>query len=231
MKGQNSGVRSQKSEWRGLLACGAAFLLIAGVVTAFQQRDFLNADEIAQIREAQEPNERLKLYADFAKARIDLVKNLLSKDKPGRSGMIHDALEDYSKILDAIDNVADGAAAKTDIKPGMTIVAKTYQSLLPELKKIEASHPKDIDRYDFALTQALETTADSLDLANEDLGKRGKDVQARQEKAKKTMEAEMSPAGGVKAAEEKKKADDAKSDDPPKRKPPTLMRPGETKKQ
>src|SRR5215471_2739066 len=194
------------------------------------QRDFLNADEVSQIREAQEPNERLKLYADFAKARIDLVKNLLSKEKPGRSAMIHDALEDYSKILDAIDTVADGAAAKkSDIKQGLTLVANTYKALLPELKKIEDSHPKDIDRYDFALTQALETTADSLDLANEDLGKRGTDVQARQERAKKTMEAEMSPAGGVKAAEEKKKADDANTDDPPKRKPPTLMRPGETK--
>ena len=228
--------RIQNSERRGrfsvraLLVCSAGLLIMAGAAIAWQ-RDFLNADEIAQIREAQEPNERLKLYSDFAKARIDLVKNLLSKDKPGRSGMIHDALEDYSKIIDAIDNVADSAAAKADIKPGMTIVAKTYQSLLPELKKIEASHPKDLDRYEFALTQALETTTDSLDLANEDLGKRGKDVQAREDKAKKTMEAEMSPAGGVKAAEEKKKSEDAKSDDPPKRKPPTLMRPGETKKQ
>jgi hypothetical protein len=215
---------------RQLLAMAGCLLLSA--TAGAWQRDFLNADEIDQIREAQEPNLRLKLYADFAKARIDLVRNLLGKDKPGRSGMIHDALEDYAKILDAIDTVADGAAAKkVDIKPGLTVVANMYKSLLPELKKIEANHPKDIDRYEFALTQAVETTNDSLDLANEDLGKRGRDVEAKQEKAKKTMEAEIAPAGGVKAAEDQKKADDAKSDDPPKRKPPTLMRPGETKKQ
>jgi hypothetical protein len=198
------------------------------------QRDFLNADEIDQIREAQEPNLRLKLYSDFAKARIDLVRNLLSKDKPGRSGMIHDALEDYSKILDAIDTVADGAAEKkVDIKPGLTAVANMYKQLLPELKKIGDSHPKDIDRYEFALTQAVETTNDSLDLANEDLGKRGRDVEAKTEKSKKAMQGDMSPAGGVKAAEDKQKADDAAAsdDDKPKRKPPTLMRPGETKKQ
>jgi hypothetical protein len=213
--------------------CLAGIVVIAGVGGAWQ-RDFLNADEIDQIREAQEPNLRLKLYADFAKARIDLVRNLLSKDKPGRSGMIHDALEDYSKILDAIDTVADGAAAKkTDIKQGLTAVANMYKTLLPELKKIETSHPKDIDRYEFALTQALETTTDSLDLANEDLGKRGRDVEAKEEKAKKAMQADMAPEGGVKATttDDKQKADDAKSDDPPKRKPPTLMRPGETKKQ
>ena len=215
--------------WR-VLAC----LAIAAIGLSAWQRDFLNADEIDQIREAQEPNLRLKLYADFAKARIDLVKNMLSKEKPGRSGMIHDALEDYSKILDAIDTVADAAAAKkTDIKVGLSAVANMYKALLPELKKIEESRPKDIDRYDFALTQALETTNDSLELANEDLGKRGRDVEAKQDKAKKTLQTEMSPEGGVKAAEAKQKKDDAESssDDKPKRKPPTLMRPGETKKQ
>jgi hypothetical protein len=206
-------------------------LLLAGSAGWAWQRDFLNADEIDQIREAQEPNLRLKLYADFAKARIDLVTNMLSKDKPGRSSMIHDALEDYSKILDAIDTVADAAAAKqTDIKPGLTAVADTYKSLLPQLKKIQESHPKDVDRYEFALTQAVETTSDSLDLANEDLGKRGKDVEARQEKQKKAIDGEMGPPGGVKAADDTKSTDEKKSDDPPKKKPPTLMRPGETTK-
>ena len=227
VRSQESGVRSKGgSGLRVLVGCLA--LAMAGDAW---QRDFLNADEIDQIREAQEPNVRLKLYADFAKARIDLVTNLLSKDKPGRSGMIHDALEDYSKILDAIDTVADGAAAKkTDIKPGLTAVADTYKALLPQLKKIQDSRPKDMDRYEFALTQALETTNDSLELANEDLGKRGKDVEARQDKQKKAIQESISPPGGVKAAAaDAQKSDDAKTDDPPKRKPPTLMRPGEKK--
>ncbi len=207
-----------------LLCC----LLLASPLAA--QRDFLNADEIDQIKEAQEPNLRLKLYSDFARQRLDLVKNLLGKDKPGRSILIHDALEDYGKILDAIDTVADSAAGKkTDINLGLTAVAKAYQSMLPELEKIRDSKPKDMERYEFALIQAIETTDDSLKLAQEDLGKRRQDVQARQEKQRKAIEAEMTPVGGKKP-EEKKKAEGAE-DEKPKRKPPTLMRPGETKKQ
>jgi len=204
-----------------LLCC----LLLAAPLCA--QRDFLNADEIDQIKEAQEPNLRIKLYADFARMRLDLVKNLLSKDKPGRATLIHDALEDYGKILDAIDTVADSAAEKqTDLKIGLNAIATAYKSMLPELEKIRDSKPKDIERYEFALTQAIDTTSDSLQLAQEDLGKRGKDVQAREEKARKTIEAEMAP---TEKKEVKKKADESGDEDKPKRKPPTLYKPGEKK--
>jgi hypothetical protein len=217
--------------WKPKVCC---LLLAAAFATAAMGRDFLTADEIDQIKEAQEPNLRLKLYADFAKLRVDLIKNLLAKDKTGRSILIHDTLEDYSKILDAIDTVADAAAArKTDIKLGLAAVANVEQQLLPALKQIQENHPKDMERYEFALTQAIETTSDSLDLAQQDLGKRGSEVEAREEKQKKAVEAEMTPVEkeGQKAAEVKKQADAEKAaeDEKPKRKPPTLLRPGEKK--
>lgn len=211
-------------------------LLLAAPQVA--QRDFLTADEIDQIKEAQEPNLRLKLYADFAKLRLDLVRNLLGKDKPGRSILIHDTLDEYSKILDAIDTVADAASTrKTDIKLGLAAVAATEKAILPLLKQIEESHPKDLERYEFALTQAIETTSDSLDLAQQDLDKRGNEVEKRQDAQKKAAAAQMTPIEkeGQQADDAKKKnaakAPDEKAEDDaaPRRKPPTLLRPGEKK--
>jgi hypothetical protein len=205
-----------------LLWCLVAAALASSPAAA-QHRDFLNADEVEQIREAQEPNVRLELYARFARSRIDLVKNLLSHDKAGRSAMIHDALDDYAKIVDALDDVADQSLAKrAELSKGMRVVSNMEREMLPALRKIRDSRPKDLDRYEFALTTAIETTSDSLDLADGDLGKRGDQQIAREEREKKEVEATKTP--------EAKQADaKAETDQQNQRKAPSLYRPGEKK--
>ena len=196
----------------------------------FGQRDFLNADEIDQFKEAQDPVERLKLYAKFAKVRVELVQNVFSKDKPGRSLQMHDALEDYSKILDAIDDVTDDALLrKLEVKLGLEAVVTAEKQALPILQKIQGSQPKDLSRYDFALKQAIETTEDSLESSQADLGKRSRDIEARETREKKELEqlgAQADP--DAKKADEEKKADSTgDQQQKPARKAPTLKRPGE----
>ena len=198
---------------------------------AAPQHDFLNSGEVQQIRDAQEPNLRLKLYADFSKVRIDLVKNLLGKDKPGRSAMIHDVLEEYCKILDAIDTVADDAIARhVDVQAGLGAVAAIEKDMLPLLRKFQDSQPKDLDRYDFVLQQAIETTTDSLDAAQEDLGKRTEEVKSRVDQEKRDRMESMSPVEReAKQAADQRAAEKQAADEQKQKKAPTLYRPGEKK--
>jgi hypothetical protein len=184
-------------------------------------------DEADQIRIAQEPNERLKLYVKFAKERLAMVEQLLSKEKPGRSLLIHDALEDYSAIIDAIDTVTDDALQrKADVTVGLSAVASAEQEMLASLKKIEQSEPKDVARYQFILQQAIETTSDSLELAQSDIKTRSADVAAREEREQKELEGMMQP----KDLKEKRAAEKKEAEVQKKRKVPTLRRKGEVPK-
>jgi hypothetical protein len=207
---------------KAVLCC----LLLAGALTA-QKRDFLTSGEADQIREAQEPNERVALYVKFARERVDLVKSLLAKDKPGRSALIHDALDEYSRILDAIDEVTDQALArKVDVAAGLRQVSNSEFAMLTLLRRIRDSKPKDLDRYDFVLKTAIDTTSDSLSMAESDLKERALDVEARQNREKQATRENMSQAD--REAEDKKAAAAAAAEKSG-RKPPTLMRPGEKK--
>src|SRR6185295_4702154 len=177
------------------------FIVLLPVAQLFAQRDFLTTDETDQVRLAQDPNLRLKLYLHFAKQCVNLAQNVLAKEKPGRSILVHDALEEYSQIIDAIDTVSDDALKrKVDIHEGVAAVTAGEKEMLATLEKIQESQPKDLARYEFALKQAVETTRDSMDASQEDLTARSTVVQAKQEKEKKELESMMS----TKELEEKK---------------------------
>jgi len=202
-----------------------ALLLLGAVPQA--QRDFLTTEEADLVRLAQDPNEQLKLYVGFAKQRLELVRQLLAQDKPGRAGMVHDLLEDYTQIIDAIDTVADDALRrKLEIDMAMEAVAAGEKEMLAVLEKIAAVPHKDLTRYEFALQQALETTRDSLELSEEDLGKRSAAVAEREQREKKQIESMMQ----TKDLEEKRAAEKKAAEEQQKKKPPTLLRKGETLK-
>jgi hypothetical protein len=201
----------------------AAVLGLSALVAA-QDRDFLTPDEADQIREMQEPNGRLSLYVHFAMERIDLLQQYLAKDKPGRSLFIHNTLEDYTQIIDAIDTVSDDALKRhAALDTGTIAVLNAEKDFLDKLNKIQASQPRDFERYKFVLQQAIDATSDSHDMAMEDSKKRGADLAAADAKEKQQRESLM-PKKEVASRKE-----DQEKQDEPKKKIPSLYRPGEKK--
>ncbi|HWE00563.1 MAG TPA: hypothetical protein VG345_16035, partial [Bryobacteraceae bacterium] len=191
---------------------------------ALAQRDFLTQDEVEKVREAQAPNDRLQLYVLFARQRLDQFQQLMAKDKPGRSLMIRQLLEDYTNIIDAIDTVSDDALRRrADIAEGSKAVSAAEQRFRAQLQKAIDSQPRDLDMYELELKNALSDTSDSMELAQEDLGRRSAEIASKDSQEKKRVDS-LKPADDVNA----QKAEDAKAGvGKPARKPPTLYRPGE----
>src|SRR5713101_2458705 len=188
------------------LRCAILISAAALIPGAAADRDFLTSDETDQVRLAQEPNERLKLYLHFAQQRLSQIEQLLSQDKPGRSGLIHDLIEDYAEIIGAMDTVTDDALRrKVEIKGGMDLVTKGEREMLGRLEKIEKSKPKDVARYEFVLKDAIDTTSDSLELSEKDLKDRATAVAEKEQKEKQEREAALTtPELEAKKAAEKK---------------------------
>ena len=211
-----------------LLVICAAF---ASAIPALADKDFLTEDEIAKVREAQIPNDRLKLYVLFARQRIDQLQRLLNKEKKGRSVEARELLEDYSSIIDAIDTVSDDALRRgADIAEGTAATTMAEKRFLGQLQQIKDRNPADMDLYKVALQEAIAGTSDSIDLASEDAGARGAKLSAEDKRAKKEAEETLKEEDktGKPSGQQTTSADASATDDTkPKRKPPTLLHPGE----
>ncbi len=203
-----------------------AALLLWIALGAFAQKDFLTEDEIERVRLAQEPNERLKLYTLLARQRVDQLDQLFAKEKAGRSLLIHDLLDQYAKIVEAIDIVADDALRRNAvIQEGILAAVDAEKKMLAKLEKFAELEARDSSRYEFVLQTAIETTKDSIEASQEDLASRGQKAVETAAEEKKRREELMTPQEKeAKAASEKKLNEDPALKG---RKPPTLRRKGE----
>lgn len=85
------------------------FLLLSTVAFA-RKRDPLTEAETDQLRQTRlEPAKRMKLFGKFAEARLDNIDQMLNdpKQEKERPAMIHDLLEDFSSIVDEINDNLD----------------------------------------------------------------------------------------------------------------------------
>lgn len=205
-------------------------LIALCAVTAFAQKEFLTTDEIERIREAQEPNLRLKTYVGFAKQRMDQLKQVTEREKKGRSILIRDLLDQYTQIIDAIDTVSDDALKrKVDIALGVDNASGAEKGFLGTLKKIQASRPADLDMYEISLREAIAITEDSIGTAEQDLTRRRDTLLDKDEDQRIRLKEATTSQQAKEQEVENAKADAPKNPDGSRRKPPTLLKPGEKK--
>jgi len=197
--------------------------------TLFNDDDFLTNHEVDIIRQTQEPNARIEQYLQFARLRLELVRQQLAEDKPGRSPIIHDNLDEYRRIIQTIDIVIDDALMDgADVTPALEMAVEQEKAFLKQLEGFKANPEDDHWRYEFVLNDAIMMTRDSIELSQSDIGERKQDIAAKDERMKQERERLMTPARReeVQAAREEQQ----EKEEEQKRKRPSLLKQGEKPK-
>ncbi len=139
-----------------------------------QRRDPLNEKEIDEMRETADwPDKRLELMVKFARERITKIDQLTANGKSAkdRPMQIHDLLEDFTSLLDEIeDNVEMYGSHKADMRKGLTLLIEAnseWQLKLRQLK--QQSPPEELDQYSFVLANASDAVTDMADDTREEL--------------------------------------------------------------
>ena len=170
-----------------------ALVTAAPLVAQVGGREPLNEKEIDELREvAQEPEKRLKLMIQYARARLETIEQLRGDARfaADRGDRIHDLLEDFTKLVDEIgDNIDDYADRKADLRKALKPVIEgdtEFQLKLRTLKEQGAGaggKASETSDYSFVLQSAIDAVNASLDDSRKLLAEQ--EVAFKEEKKKK----------------------------------------------
>ena len=149
----------------------AAVCLMTVVVLADAQRrrDPLTQPEIDQIRDASwEPQQRLKLYVEFSRARLVKLEEMRNDPKTKNRGrQTHDLLDDFQLLYDELnDNIDTYIDRKDDIRKPLKLVIEAdteFQAKLRALKDAADVPAQESSQYEFVLSNALDTLDSSAE--------------------------------------------------------------------
>lgn len=158
-------------------------VLLLSLAASARRRDPLTEAETDQLREvAMEPYKRLKLYIKFAEARLLAIDQVrvdpkLAKD---RGKQIHDLLEDFTAILDEINDNLDqyqGRALskddRKDFKKGLKEVIEADERFDLKLRTLQSAAQTDQDLkkdwpdFRFVLQDAQDSLKSNAEMARE----------------------------------------------------------------
>jgi hypothetical protein len=148
------------------------FLLISSLALARSasaqrpDKDYLSGIEADKIRDAETPNERVKLFLLFADDRLKKFQYEL--DHPSQTKhveLLNYLMNSYSGCIDdAADIIQVGLEKQDNIREGIDLMAAKAKDFLVILQKYSAEGP-DRDIYKDNLDDAIEGTQDAMNEA------------------------------------------------------------------
>ena len=138
-------------------------LCIASANAQAVKKDYLSDYEADKIRDAETPNERIKLFVQFADERLKKFQYELDHPSSSRhSEMLNYLMNSYIGCVDdASDLIQEGIEKQQNVRAGVDLMANKAKEFLETLKKISAD-AKEIDIYKLNLDDAIEGTQDAV---------------------------------------------------------------------
>ncbi len=146
----------------------AALFLLAGLASPplfaalLQQKDYLSAIEADKIRDAESPNERIRLFLTFAEDRLKKFQYELAHPLPNRHAEILNALLNaYSGCVDdAADLIQLGKEKQQNVRQGIDLMIARSKEFLAILERLTSDGPER-ELYKDNLDDAIEGTRDA----------------------------------------------------------------------
>jgi hypothetical protein len=134
---------------------------------AQHRSDPLTQEEIDLLRDsAVEPEPRMKLYVQFARARLVKLEQMRADPKvTDRPAQTHQMLDDFLSVYNELnDNLDNFQGRQVDLRKAMRFVVEgdtEFQAKLRALKDDPRASKEDVAQYQFILSDALETVDNS----------------------------------------------------------------------
>lgn len=152
-----------KTLTRLTLAAGL-FLGLGGLAAAqTAEKDYLSGIEADKIRDAETPNERIKLFMQFADDRLKKFQyELEHPSQTNHTQMLNYLMNAYVGCVDdAADLMQEGVQKQLNVRAGIDLIAGKTKEFLEILKKIQAEG-KEIEVYKENIEDAIEGTQDAI---------------------------------------------------------------------
>jgi hypothetical protein len=149
-------------------AIGFCCLLPGRLAAQRPDKDYLSPVESDKIRDAETPNDRIKLFLTFAEDRLTKFQYELAHPSANKHGeMLNYLMNSYIGCVDdAADIIQLGLEKQENIRQGIDLMATKAEAFLEILKKYSANGP-ELEIYKDNLDDAIEGTEDALREARE----------------------------------------------------------------
>jgi hypothetical protein len=124
-----------------------------------QSGDFLTKDEVDAVRDAQEPEKRIRLFLEIAEIRLGAIRAAIAAVKSGAGRTAQKKMTEYTEVLEALETtIAEARSRRTPFPKAMELLKQKLPAAKQFLESLDNESSPLYADYQFTLDEALDVT-------------------------------------------------------------------------